>query len=336
MRKYRVLASVLAVAVVFPLLARPAASRPAAQANQQGQGLIIELDNEFIKQFANRATITSEYVISGMSAVHPPDKDGEVHVGGWADAAGLACVAEVMNAATSGKVARQAFTKALNAHQKVTVTGAWRLWGEHGGTAPQVQSLGTTPKFPLPGEFPSNPDHVFEIHPVTTIKSGNQVTDAAAAIGETPGFTPHDATKAIVLGYETLPCKLVPKNGRTRIITRSLGFNFTEFVIRLSEDPVPLEDGHGVICSVFDTDGELLVRGRRMVFVKGTDADDQLQGLKKDRRMRVTGIPRISLKLVQWRLEHQDDPGFDVKPLEWRLPYEMIIVAATPLGGDGD
>src|SRR5262249_14151624 len=160
----------------------------------------------------------------------------------------------------------------------VTVTGAWRLWGEHSGTGEQNQELEAAPPASLAGEAPSNPDHVFEIHPVTSVKLGASETPATAAIGKTPGFTPHDAQKAFVLGYEKLTCRIVPKGDRTRIITQALGFNFTEFIIRLDEDPKTLDDGHGVICSVYDTDSELLVRGRRMVFIKGTSADDHLEG----------------------------------------------------------
>jgi hypothetical protein len=238
-----------------------------------------------------------------------------------------------MNAAHVGMPALKAVKQAGS--QKVTVTGAWRLWGEHPGTGAQIQARGTQPPAQLPGEFPSNPDHVFEIHPVTSVKIGNQVVSATSAIGPTAGFTPHDPQKAFLLGYEKLTCKIVPGNARTRIITQSLGFNFTEFIIRLGEDPVALEDGHGVICSVFDTDGELLLRGRRMVFMKGTEPDSGVAGLKKGQRMHVIGIPRISLKLIQWRLDHRNDQ-FDVSPLDWRLPYEMIIVSATPVEGDGD
>jgi hypothetical protein len=296
------------------------------------------LDNAFIDKYANQATITSEYTITGISSVHPPKNDGEVHIGGWCHAAGLPGVVEVMNAATVGAPAREACKNAFEANQKVSVTGAWRLWGEHAGTGEQIQNLEAQPQLPLHGEFPSNPDHVFEIHPVTSVKVGSHPTDAEVAIGNTAGFTPHDAQMAFVQGYERLPCKIIPKAGRTRIITEALGFNFTEFVIRLAEDPVTLSDGHGVICSVFDTDGELLVRKRRMVFLKGTKADDALNGMSKEGRLRVTGIPRISLKLVKWRLDHKDDkkddgsPRFEISPLEWKLPYEMIIVAATRLG----
>lgn len=339
MRTARVPALAL-VAALAALLPSGAASRPPAP--PPGQGLVIELDNAFIDAYRDRATIETEFKIADLSAVHKPASDGEVHVGGWSYEAGLAGVAEVMNAANLGKKPRLALLAAKNAGQKVTVTGAWRLWGEHGGTAPQLQAKGTDPHFPLPGEYPSNPDHVFEVHPVTKVKVGNKVTDATDAVGETPGFTPHDAQKAFVQGYELLPCKIIPKNGRTRIVTKSLGFNFTEFIFRLGEAPVALTDpagkpdGHGVIGSVFDTDGELLVRNRRVVFLPGTAADEEVKGMKEGGRLRVTGIPRISLKLVHWRLEHKDSTEYDTPPLEWHLPYEMIIVAADKLDGDGD
>ncbi len=321
--------------VIIPLLRQPTLVCAQPGGAEHGQGIIIELDNKFIKDFENRATITSKYKIAKLSAVHLPKNDGEVHVGGWCFAAGLPCVAEVMNAKSGdhGAKARLALAQAARSDKEVEITGAWRIWGEHSGTAAQIQAIGTEPKFPLHGEAPSNPDHVFEIHPVTTVLVGDQKTDASTAIGDTPGFTPHDAQKAFVLGYEKLTCKIVPKNDRTRIITRSLGYNFTDFVIRLNEDPVELEDGHGVICSVYDTDGELLLRGLRMVFIKGTAADEEVAVHKKDARLRVTGIPRISLKLLQWRLDHKDDPKYDVSPLEWHLPYEMIIVAAAALEG---
>jgi hypothetical protein len=337
MRKLRCLSALALALTLFSLLFHPAASWTATgQGKSKGQGLVIELDNEFIEKYAHLATITSDFTIAGISAVHPPKNDGEVHIGGWSFEAGLPGVAEVMNAATTGKTAVKAFRQALAAKKKVTVTGAWRLWGEHPGSSTQIQARGVDPKFPLPGEGLSNPDHVFEIHPVTTFSVGDKAFDATDAIGDTAGFTPHDAQKAFLLGYEKLNCKIIPKGARTRIITESLGFNFTTFVIKLAEDPVQLADGgHGVICSVYDTDGEFMLKELRMVFIKGTDAADHLQGLKKDARLTVTGIPRISLMLVQWRLQHKDDKDFDISPLEWRLPYEMIIVAASPPNGEG-
>ncbi len=300
--------------------------QPAGGGGNPGQGLVIELDRGFIDKYADRATITSKFTISGISAVHPAKNDAEVHVGGWSHEAGLAGVSEVMNAANLGKKATAVLRKALNAQQG----------GEHAGTGPEIQAaMGPNPDFDP--EVKSNPEHVFEIHPVTVVTVGKTKTSAADAIGETPGFTPHDANKAFVLGYETLPCKVTEKGKRVRIVTRALGFNFTEFVIKLNEDVKPLNDndGHAALCTVFDTDGELLIRNRRMVFLPGTDADDHVQGKKKGAQLQVIGIPRISLKLIQWRLDNQnakdkDGNDFDVSPLEGHLPYEMIIVAAKP------
>jgi hypothetical protein len=327
----------LLAAATFLLYPRPTG----AAGGNAGHPLVIELDNEFIDKYANRATITSQFTITGISKDHPDPKDGEVHNGGWADEAGLPCVAEVMNVARDGKPARDAFHKAFNAKKKVTVTGAWRIWGEHAGGGNQIQARGSKPDGDLPGA-PSNPDHVFEIHPVTIVNVGGHDTDASAAIGDTPDFKPNDAHHAFVDLFETTPCKIVPMGNRTRIITRPVQLNFTEFLIRpegeLKQmgDDADHSDGHSLICTVFDTDGELLVRNRRMVFVKGTSADNVVQNLKKDGVLRVVGFARIDLALVQWRVKHRDDTtdksghAFAAPPLEWALPYEMIIVTAKP------
>jgi hypothetical protein len=74
-----------------------------------------------------------------------------------------------------------------------------------------------------------------------------------------------------------------------------------------------------------------------MVFLPGTESDGLVAGAREGDRFRVIGMPRISLKLVKWRLEHagdKDDEGnplWEVSPLDWKLPYEMIIVHADPL-----
>jgi hypothetical protein len=331
----------LAAVVLATLPGQSGSARPAkkhAPHETQGGGIVIELDNEFIKKYENRATIESEFSIVKLSKVHDPADDGEVHVGGWSEEAGLAAVAEVMNAATTGAEPRLAFAKALAAGKKVRVTGAWRIWCEHGGTTAQLQAVGPKPEGALPGVAPSNPDHVFEIHPVTAVKVGETVTPATKAIGPTTGFTPHTADEAFLPGYEKLTCTIIPKGNRTRIITEASKDNFTDFVFQLGEDPFELEDGHGVIGSISAKNGEHLVSNRRVVFVKGTAAGELAKGAKKGDRFLMTGIPRISLKLVQYRLKHREDlqEQHGTDPLRWRLPYEMIVVAAVPLPGGGD
>jgi hypothetical protein len=294
------------IAVIAPLALGTAQQGDPAHPTQ-GQGIVIELENAFITKYMDRATIDTEFEPIAMSRDHKVSKggeDGEVHIGGIAREAKLAAVAEVMNVASKGKQAKAVFAKALAAgHRPLRVTGAWRLWCEHSGGRPQRQTAGLRP--PLPGPAPSNPDHVFEIHPVTSVRLGDAApVSGLEAITATPGYTAYDATLAFHLSYDRLPCTITPlANDRTRIVTQAIGYNFAEFIIKLNPptdrpNPAAMEDGHLAMATVYDVDGELVSHRRRMVFIKGTDADNRVAALAEGKRLRVVGIPRISLKLV--------------------------------------
>lgn len=314
--------SCVAVLTLSPGEARPGGDRTAPKVNQ-GQGIVLELTNDFIKSHMNRALMESQFRVDRVGSVHSAKKDGEAHVAGVAEEARLATVIEVMNAEDE-IAALSLLRKAARDRQSVKVRGAWRFWCEHAGTRNQKQGDN------LPNRFPdSNPDHVFEIHPVTSVGELN-LSDSVKA---TPGFEPKEAERAF-RAYENVPCRIerLPGN-RTRITTKSVGFNFTEFVIRLNEDPIPIEDGHLVLASVRDLDNELLVRNRRMVFMKGTKADQAVANLGEGDFLRVIGIPRISLRLIHWRTENGNDEN---QALTWDLPYEMIIVSAKAFRGDDD
>jgi hypothetical protein len=321
------------VAAAAPLAAQPAPPRNPAQ----GSGIVIELETEFVEKYKDRATIEGEFEPIALSKVHPAKNDGEVHVAGFLKGLTFPCVAEVMNAAKNrrGSPAEQALRAAAAAKQKVKIAGAWRLWCEHAGTRDQIQ--GKAYPIPQPGVPKSNPDHVFEIHPVTRVEpNGGAAVAALDSVSETAGHKPHDAQKAFLLGYENVPCRIEPLGAnRVRIITKGTGFNFTEFIFRAGDTKTrELDDGgHALLGSVLDTDGELVVRRRRVVTMKGTAADEVLAGATEGKRFRVVGIPRISLKLVSWRLENAKDPR---NPLTWDLPYEMIIVAAEAVPTDDD
>jgi hypothetical protein len=239
-------------------------------------------------------------------------------------AIGLATVAEIMNAKFQMKAVNR-----IHAVEKkgkpIRISGAWRLWCEHGGTKAQVQG---TPLDPFPT---TNPDHVFEIHPITRIDD----IDLLDSFKPIKGFATKDAHDAFV-NYENLTCKISEGNGTATLTTHMGGYNYVEFVLELNEDPRPMPgmDGTYVLAQVRDLEGELLVRNRNMVFVKDTAPEAAVKEKKKGARLHVLGIPRISLKLVDWRLENKGEPH---NALTWTtLPYEIIVVAVYPSAPEGD
>ena len=273
----------------------------------------ITLNNDFIEKYKNKATISTQCEI--MFA-HPKAKtakeDGDIHASADCDEVGLAMVAEVQNA-KSQTAAVKFINKVKGTGERVPVIGVWRIWTEHGGDLAQAQGG--------PVEISNtNPDHIFEIHPVTHVGE----VSTLSSLKPIAGFQTKDAAQAFTT-YEGVHSKIIahPDN-TTTIVTRMAGYNYVEFRIQLLEDPThDLEDGLTVFASVKDLAGELLVRKRRMVFVNGSAPEKAVRKLTQGKCMHVLGIPRISLALVSWRVEHA---AKNTDVLDWGLPYEIVIV----------
>lgn len=61
----------------------------------------ITLNNDFIEQYRDRATISASFVVDkAHPRPNPPKNDGDLHAAGRAPEIGLATVAEIMNAAS--------------------------------------------------------------------------------------------------------------------------------------------------------------------------------------------------------------------------------------------
>jgi hypothetical protein len=274
----------------------------------------ITLNNSFIEKYKNRATIDANFVIDRAHArPNPPKKDGDLHIAGRsADEIGLPIVAEIMNAKFQ-KDAVRLVHKVEGTGTAVSMTGAWRLWCEHGGLSPQTQGQ------PLQAFDTTNPDHVFQIHPLTRIQDQSLVD----SFEPVEGFTTKDATEAFT-SYENRRSQItVNTNGTSTIATGMGGYNYVEFVMEISENPKEVADGRLVMASVFSLDGELLVKHRRMVFVKDTPPELAVKTAKTGQRLHVLGIPRIDLAVVSWRIQHHTDRK---DALTWGLPYEIVIV----------
>ena len=277
----------------------------------------ITLKNAFIEKYKHRATIDTTFTVdAALKQPHKPKTDGDLHIAGRAPEIGLATVAEIMNA-TSEMAAVDQIHRLQGTSTTLNITGAWRLWCEHGGESEHKQGA------PLQPATDSNPDHVFEIHPVTRIGINSLLNDLRTI----EGYEPKAADQAFPF-YEHVRCRLLIHDDSTTIDTEMAGFNYVEFQLQLlSDQQFPVPDGTMAFASVLNSDGEMVIRKRRMVFVKGSAPDQKLKTLKKGDIMHVLGIPRISLALVSWRLQNARK-----KPeiLTWNLPYEIIVVAVYP------
>lgn len=297
------------------------------------QGETLVLSSRFVCQVKNRATIAVNLEVDAHpKSPHPISKggnDGDIHLAGRADEVRLPLVAEIVNARMEAASVTE--LKTMPAKTKIPVTGAWRIWFEHLGTKPQVQGDAV----PLPST--SNPQHLFEIHPITTF-DGKDVLDSFQAI---PGYTAYPAATAFA-SYEKMPATI--QAGATSLsITAGEGkYNYAEFVMEIAgpvrsnkqpnagdsscsgEGPSD-DDGFLVLANVFDTDNEeepVTKTARRMVFVKGTDPAKHVTNLSEGDRLHVIGIPRVNLA------EAAAIPKNATMPT--RLPYEMVIVAVLP------
>jgi hypothetical protein len=278
----------------------------------------ITLNKDFINKFSDRVTIDTRFTVAVTSKIHPANQDGDIHVAGTAPEIGMVAVAEVMNAKTEKNSAVKVLTDAVAAHSVVSISGAWRIWCEHGGEQHYVQGA------PVDPPTSSGEAHVFEVHPITTV-NGKNIEHTWAPV---PGFTYKDADQAFPL-YERTKSSITDLGQTVRISTEQVGYNYTEFVARLNEDPHALADGVSVFAEILDTNGELLVHNRRLVFAKGTDAEKTVHAKHKGDLMQVVGIPRIDLALVRFRVENHDKTDKTAGALNWNLPYEMIVAAVT-------
>jgi len=274
----------------------------------------LTLRNTFIEKYKNRATIEDECVVDHTKGkANPASKDGDMHIAvRCPKEIALPLVAEIMNAKDHQEAID--LSKTLQSDgSKVTIKGAWRIWNEHAGDATFRQGS------PVAKAETTNPDHVFEIHPVTNFGS----IDVGASFKPIDGYTAKKAEDAFNR-YENTRSRIVPGKTTTRIISPGLGYNYVEFEMRLNEKAFRVDDGSFAFAQVRDWDGELIHRKRRMVFVKDTPPEIAVRTKGPGDCLRVLGIPRLDLALVSWRARNaKSNP--DV--LTWNLPYEIIVVA---------
>lgn len=277
------------------------------------EGIEIEIYKSFIERYKNRVTIDTTFRVDDCwDHPNPPYLDGDFHFSGRTRQVGLPTVGEIVNAAYE-RDAMDLIRLVKKTRRSLNISGVWRLWPEHAGTAEEEQGE------KLHHLESANPDHVFEIHPVTRING----IPLLGSFHPVKGFRPGNADTVFKL-YQGVPCRLRVKSKTVSIVTRKGLYNDVEFVMEITGDhQTVVRDGRFVTASVRDLNGNLIAKHIRMVFMKGTPPEEVVRNLKRGQRLYVYGIPRIDFVKISRRVEGYHE---DASLLSKNLPYEIIII----------
>jgi hypothetical protein len=279
----------------------------------------LALRKDFVKQVKARATLSVSFHVD----VHPKKphgigkgaEDGDIHMGGRSDEVRLPLVAEIMNAKSEAKAL--ALMNQTSSSQPVDVSGVWRIWFEHPGKGAQIQGQ----KVPVPSS--SNPDHVFELHPLTVFDGANLKPSLRPISQGEKKFQAY-AAKTAFPKYEGLKATVKANDTAVMIASTKAGYNYVEFEFEPIGEIKAGADALFILAKIYDTsdpEEPVTPEPRRMVFVKGTPPAAALQKLAAGERLHVLGIPRVSLQDV-WEIVVQEKG----KGTFVRLPYEIVVV----------
>lgn len=282
----------------------------------------LVLQRSFIEKYKNRATIDGTFVVDHAHK-HPnsPAADGDLHASGRSEEVGLPMVSEVMNAA---EAEQRSVIDAIHANEGNTsatpISGAWRIWFEHPSIVPQVQFAN------VPPAANTNPDHCFEIHPITQY-AGDPILNS---FHEITGYTPKDAEKAFG-NYEKLSATITIDDETVTITSKRVGFNYVKFTAELAGKPEALDenesgasDGQVVLANVMNNaEDEVFVDNVRLIFIAGTQASEELANAPEGATLELLALPRICLNAISAFIQ-AGGSGTVIR----KLPYEMIVVGA--------
>lgn len=270
----------------------------------------VLLKDSWLKANKNHVTVRVscrlEESLKSPHGISSSGNDGDIHMACRCPDIGLPMVAEIVNARQFRPVVDAAFQGAQDKKTE-TLTGVWRLWLEH---PPKSGSQTQGATVPAPGS--SNPDHVFEIHPLTQF--GGE--DLRAGFVPIPGYSAYPAKKAFDY-YEKREFTVSRKSGFTAIEGGTAKLNYATFPLTLDAKPHKRPGGWIVLATI---DGVLAIP-RRMVIADGTPPATLISVAKKGDRFQALGIPRINLDKVDNELKNTSGPK------TYNGGYEMIIMA---------
>ncbi|MBI3783577.1 MAG: hypothetical protein HY270_09260 [Deltaproteobacteria bacterium] len=279
---------------------------------------VVRLRNAFISAVKNRAAVEDDFRVDhvkpSINPVGSGGEDGDLHVSGRPGTLiALPMVAEVVNAKLEKDDVVQSLRDLEGTAQKVRITGVWRLWFEHPPADVLVQG-GTVPR-----PDGTNPDHIFELHPIVTV-DGHAADESFVPIS---GYTAYTAQKAFG-AYEKLEFRVKHGASFTTVSSTKVGYNYTEFEAVLAGAPKHTNDATFVLADIVDEDGTSVVaKPRRLVIADDTKAAQAFHAKqpKKGTTLRVLGIPRVNLDKLMDEAENAAGDTVVVKGA-----YEIIVV----------
>jgi len=284
------------------------------------QAETLNLSLDFVNRCKNSATVSIQFELDAhLSSPHKIGRsgdDGDVHMAGRAPEVQLPMVAEIMNAGLDAESTSVNLMNGTQSGQTVPVTGVWRIWFEHPSPGDQTQGD------PVDVPANSNPDHVFEIHPITNF-DGQDIADSSlipiADPNDGHSYQAYPASVAFA-AYEKLQASVNVTDTSISITANKAGYNYTEFMLEPAGQSAPGDNGVFVLANVYDLsdpENPVTATPHRMVFVDNTEPAKQLQNLPAGQRLHVLGIPRVNLA----------EAAAVSGSTDMALPYEIIVVA---------
>jgi hypothetical protein len=284
----------------------------AANSEFSAKEVEIKLYRSFIEAYQNRVTIDASFTVDkAMKGPQMAALDGDLHFAGTSPQVAMVTVAEIQNAARYPK-AVEIVKRADSTGRPLSLSGVWRVWPEHSGSAKEEQGK------PVAAPDSYRPDHVFEIHPITRLGG----TSLLESISPVTGFSPGIAEDTFPI-YEKTVCKLMVQDKTISIVTRKGMYNDVEFIMEIADDhQLVVRDGRFVWASALDMKGHVVAEHVRMAFIKGTQPERAVRSLRRGARLHVFAMPRMSFAEVLRRVRASaKDPSELTRP----VPYELVV-----------
>ncbi len=276
----------------------------------------VWIRKDFVNKYRRRVTFEGAFKVDhAQPSVNSIKNDGDIHVVTTCPEVGLPMVSEVMNARLVPDCV-QLLQDSQGTGNLISFAGVWRLWMEHPGTS-QRQFSNNVIDGPV-----TNPDHVFEIHPLTKVGDFDLLSTIARIKDQDKEYEYHPAEKFVPY-FKSQKFNVVKDGDFVKITGPKAIYNYVGFKFKkLTSEIFEVEDGYFIYASILDKSEKVLERKVRLALVNGTAVANEIKQTAVDRVSEVMATTRISLSTVSYQASHK-------KAANRSLPYELVVLGTT-------